>query len=68
MDGRGWMYFIDPRKLGQITAWLAGTEVGRVFATNRDRETWIRKLVPFERNEAESSSGGAHLPKVSGGG
>lgn len=62
MDGRGWMYYFDPRKLGQITAWLAGTEVGRVFATNRDRETWISRLVPFERNEADSSAQGDKMP------
>ena len=37
VDGRRVVYFIDPRKLGQITAWLAGTEVGRAFPpTPRD--------------------------------
>lgn len=30
-DRRQALYFIEPRKLGQITAWLAGTEVGRAF-------------------------------------
>ncbi|MEO6350230.1 MAG: metalloregulator ArsR/SmtB family transcription factor [Candidatus Limnocylindrales bacterium] len=36
-DGRRVVYFIDPRRLGQITAWLAGTEVGRAFPpTPRD--------------------------------
>jgi DNA-binding transcriptional ArsR family regulator len=37
LDGRRVMYFMDQRKLGQITAWLAGTEVGRTFPpTPRD--------------------------------
>lgn len=31
VDGRKVVYFVDPRRLGQITAWLAGTEVGRAF-------------------------------------
>jgi DNA-binding transcriptional ArsR family regulator len=31
MDGRRFEYFIRPLQLGQITAWLAGTEVGRAF-------------------------------------
>ncbi len=30
-DRRKRHYFIEPRKLGQIAAWLAGTEVGRAF-------------------------------------
>jgi DNA-binding transcriptional ArsR family regulator len=30
-DGRKRWYLIDPLQLGQITAWLAGTEVGRKF-------------------------------------
>jgi DNA-binding transcriptional ArsR family regulator len=30
-DRRQALYYIEPRKLGQITAWLAGTEVGRAF-------------------------------------
>jgi hypothetical protein len=58
MDHRGWMYFIDPHKLGQITAWLAGTEVGRVFPTYRDRQRWIRAIVPLERNDSESGDSG----------
>ena len=37
VDGRTVIYFIDPRQLGRITAWLAGTEVGRAFPpTPRD--------------------------------
>jgi len=31
VDGRRVVYFIEPRRLGQIAAWLAGTEVGRAF-------------------------------------
>jgi DNA-binding transcriptional ArsR family regulator len=30
-DRRLVVYYIEPRRLGQITAWLAGTEVGRAF-------------------------------------
>jgi DNA-binding MarR family transcriptional regulator len=31
VDRRRVVYFIEPRLHGQITAWLAGTEVGRAF-------------------------------------
>ena len=31
VDRRRLVYFIEPKRLGQITAWLAGTEVGRAF-------------------------------------
>ncbi|CAN5537113.1 hypothetical protein BH23CHL6_BH23CHL6_07970 [soil metagenome] len=31
-DRRIVVYFIEPKRLGQIAAWLAGTEVGRTFA------------------------------------
>lgn len=34
-DGRRVVYYIEPRKLGQIAAWLAGTEVGRAFPPPR---------------------------------
>ena len=30
LDGRGLLYQIDPTALRQITAWLAGTDVGRM--------------------------------------
>jgi DNA-binding transcriptional ArsR family regulator len=37
VDGRSVVYFIEPGQLGRITAWLAGTEVARVFPpTPRD--------------------------------
>src|SRR5688500_16940651 len=39
LDKRSFIYFIDPRRLGQITAWLAGTEVGRAFSAD---EYWER--------------------------
>lgn len=55
LDNRGWTYFIDPHKLGQITAWLAGAEVGRAFPSYRDRQEWIRAMVPRERNEIDST-------------
>lgn len=32
VDRREHVYFMEPRRLGQITAWLAGTEVGRIFS------------------------------------
>ncbi len=32
VDRRRLVYFIEPQRLGQIAAWLAGTEVGRAFA------------------------------------
>ena len=28
IDGRRWMYQLDPKRHGTITAWLAGTQVG----------------------------------------
>ena len=31
VDRRRVVYFIEPQRLGQIAAWLAGTEVGRAF-------------------------------------
>ena len=37
-DGRKRIYLIEPRRLGQITAWLAGTEAGRAFATSQRAE------------------------------
>ena len=37
VDGRRLVYFIERRRLGQITAWLAGTEVGRAFPQVPDR-------------------------------
>ena len=37
VDGRRLVYFIEPRRLGQITAWLAGTEVGRAFEPKQPR-------------------------------
>lgn len=38
VDGRKRVYFIEPRKLGQIAAWLAGTEVGRAFPASDRQE------------------------------
>ena len=46
VDGRKYLYFIDGRRLGQITAWLAGTEVGRAFP-------------PAPRNEASDPGDGS---------
>lgn len=61
------MYFIDPPKLGQITAWLAGTEVGRAFPSYRDREQWIRAMVPRERNDLKSTLRADEGPEGDGG-
>jgi DNA-binding transcriptional ArsR family regulator len=57
LDRRGWMYFIDPRMHGQITAWLAGTEVGRKFPSYRDREKWVHAMVPREWNDLDLAPG-----------
>src|SRR3954454_13045458 len=38
VDGRRVVYFIEPRRMGQILAWLAGTEVGRAFPPTPRRE------------------------------
>jgi len=42
VDRRRLVYFIEPRRLGQITAWLAGTGVGRAFPPDRRNPTWSR--------------------------
>jgi DNA-binding transcriptional ArsR family regulator len=54
-DRRWLIYFIEPRKLGQITAWLAGTEVGRVFPTERARKSWLDAILPLERKDPEDA-------------
>ncbi len=36
LDGRSIVYHIDPDRHGQITAWLAGTEIGRPKAPTVD--------------------------------
>lgn len=36
LDGRVVLYTLDPRRHGPITAWLAGTEVGRPARATRD--------------------------------
>jgi DNA-binding MarR family transcriptional regulator len=38
-DGRGWLYSLDPRSHGRITAWLAGTDVGRATDPIEPRRT-----------------------------
>jgi len=52
VDRRRLVYFIEPRRLGQITAWLAGTEVGRAFPTT----PVTRAIVPLERNYRDSGA------------
>jgi hypothetical protein len=39
------VYYIDPKRLGQITAWLAGTEVGRAFP-----EPLMQAMLPCDWN------------------
>jgi len=56
LDRRRRVYFIEPRRLGQITAWLAGTEVGRAFPDAYPAAT-IRPMVPHGRNYRDSGSG-----------
>lgn len=46
IDGRKRVYYIEQRRLGQITAWLAGTEVGRAFPE-------------FRRSQASDIDGGS---------
>ena len=31
LDGRGVLYLLEPRRVGHVLAWLAGTEVGGPF-------------------------------------
>lgn len=38
-DRRALLFTIDPRSHGQITAWLAGTDVGRPTVRNLGRES-----------------------------
>lgn len=38
VDGRSTLYDIEPRSLGPITAWLAGTDVGRPVRPRFDDE------------------------------
>lgn len=42
-DGRVWIYTIDRRTLGSITAWLAGTSVGRPIVLRIDDAGRIRQ-------------------------
>jgi hypothetical protein len=47
VDRRRLVYLIEPRRLGQITSWLAGTEVGRAFPTTPG----MRAIVPLAIRE-----------------
>jgi DNA-binding transcriptional ArsR family regulator len=40
IDRRAIIYFIEPKRLGQIAAWLAGTEVGRPLPPAPARDRW----------------------------
>ena len=52
VDRRQALYFIEPRRLGQITAWLAGTEVGRAFPQDRSLKTRARSQHPDAHDDA----------------
>ncbi len=68
VDGRRRVYYIEPRRLGQIAAWLAGTDVSHRFALSdqplyvhqppyRPPDKWrpaLRVTVPLARNHPES--------------
>jgi len=41
-DGRVRLYGIEPRAHGAITAWLAGTDVGRPLAITIDHDGVVR--------------------------
>jgi DNA-binding transcriptional ArsR family regulator len=43
LDGRWLIYFLAPRAVGPITAWLAGTEVGRPIALAIDDDGVTRR-------------------------
>ncbi|HWH37060.1 MAG TPA: metalloregulator ArsR/SmtB family transcription factor [Candidatus Limnocylindrales bacterium] len=51
VDRRSVVYYIDPVRLGQITAWLAGTEVGRQFAP--PLTPWAPTTISHERNDLD---------------
>ena len=53
VDRRWLLYFIEPRRLGQIAAWLAGTEVGRAFPAERAKSNWLQAILPLERKDPE---------------
>jgi DNA-binding transcriptional ArsR family regulator len=42
LDGRVRLYGLDPRSHGRITAWLAGTEIGRPIALTIDSTGIVR--------------------------
>jgi DNA-binding transcriptional ArsR family regulator len=42
-DGRVRLYFLEPRSHGRITAWLAGTEVGRPVVMTIDDDGVVRE-------------------------
>lgn len=52
VDRRTVVYFIDPVRLGQIAAWLAGTEVGRVLSTPLHR-------IPTPADDTDTGDGSA---------
>ena len=60
MDGRRFEYFILPLRLGQITAWLAGTEVGRTFPP-----TPARIAFDIARRAAEATRRAADAARIS---
>lgn len=43
LDGRVVIYSVEPRAQGPITAWLAGTEVGRPLALTLDDDGVTRR-------------------------
>ena len=56
VDRRQLLYFIELRRLGQITAWLAGTEVGRIFPAVGGKPTWLGAILPLERKDRDLTS------------
>jgi DNA-binding transcriptional ArsR family regulator len=56
IDGRRRNYYLEWRKHGQITAWLAGTEVGRPFPPARPATDPTFGIFPLEAIEAEAQA------------
>jgi DNA-binding transcriptional ArsR family regulator len=54
LDGRRRRYWVDVQKHGRITAWLAGTEVGRRFPPKRVDPNPSFGIFPLEAIEAEA--------------
>ena len=55
-DGRVLLYSIEPRARGPITAWLAGTEIGRPFARRVEDDARTTTSGPITQAVADGSA------------